>query len=138
MGPYSMRGSTTWLKARNEGLQNASLNGLQPTNVPERNVKLQGAYNSIVFPGLAYIGFFTHEGARQVLRDNSTPTPGWNRFDLGLRYAQRLQGTQLTWRLGVDNVANTRAWKETPFQYEHAYLYPLAPRTVHASVQMRL
>jgi iron complex outermembrane recepter protein len=137
-GPYALRGSATQLKARRAGAQDPRLNGLQPTNVPERNIKLQGAYNSIVFPGLAYIGFFTHEGARQVLPDNSTPTPGWNRVDLGLRYAQRLQGTQLTWRLGVDNVANKRAWKEAPYQYEHAYLYPLAPRTAHASVQMRL
>ncbi len=137
-GPFSFRGSAMQLKARRQGALDASMNGLAPTNVPERTLKLQSAYNVSALPGLAFIGFLTHEGARQVLPDNTVATPGWSRIDLGLRYAQRLQGTQLTWRLGVDNVANTRAWKEAPYQYEHAYLYPLAPRTAHASVQMRL
>ncbi len=138
LGPYAIRGSAMQLKARRQGAQDASVNGLQPTNVPARTIKLQSAYNFHTLPGLAMIGFLTHESARQVLPDNTVATPGWNRIDLGLRYAQRLQGTQLTWRLAVDNAANARAWKEAPYQYDHAYLYPLAPRTVHASVQMRL
>ncbi len=134
----SWRGSVTKLQARRAGADNSALNGLQPTNVPSLNVKLQTVYNSLFVPGLAFIGFLTHEGSRQVLPDNSVATPGWNRVDVGLRYAQRIQGAQLTWRLGVDNIANARAWKEAPYQYDHAYLYPLAPRTAHASVQIRL
>ena len=62
-----------------------------------------------------------------VLPDNSIATPGWTRVDLGLRQAQRLGATNLVWRLGVDNVFDHRAWKEAPYQYGHAYLYPLAP-----------
>ena len=73
-----------------------------------------------------------------VLPDNSIATPGWTRVDLTLRYAQRIGGHDLVWRLGVDNLADARAWKESPYQYDHAYLYPLAPRTWSLSVQTTL
>ncbi len=136
-GDVSLRGSAMWLKARREGSATAAVNGLQPTNVPAANLKLQGTYNLSTLPGLAFIGFATHEGRRMVLPDNSQATPGWTRIDVALRYAQAWQGSRLVWRLGVDNVADTRAWKESPYQYGHAYLYPMAPRSLHASVQVR-
>ncbi len=136
-GAFSLRGSAMWLKARREGSATAAINGRQPTNVPAANLKLQGTYNLGTLPGLAVIGFATHEGRRMVLPDNSQATPGWTRIDLALRYAQAWQGSNLVWRLGVDNVADTRAWKESPYQYGHAYLYPMAPRSLHASVQVR-
>ena len=40
--------------------------------------------------------------------------------------------------VGIDNVADTRAWKESPYQFGHAYLFPLAPRTWRVSVQADL
>jgi iron complex outermembrane receptor protein len=77
----------------------------------------------------------THEGQRMVLPDNSVATPGWTRVDLAARYTQRLgPASTAVWRAGIDNVTNQRAWKEAPYQYGHAYLYPLAPRVFHASV----
>jgi iron complex outermembrane receptor protein len=42
------------------------------------------------------------------------------------------------WRAGVDNVADTRAWKEAPYQFGHAYLYPLAPRTWRLALNVTL
>ena len=137
-GPWSLRGSALWLHARREGSLQPGLNGRQPTNVPARSLKLQAAYNVAAVPGLALLGFVTHEGRRMVLPDNSIATPGWTRVDLTLRYAQRIGGHDLVWRLGVDNLADARAWKESPYQYDHAYLYPLAPRTWSLSVQTTL
>lgn len=135
-GPWSLRGSGTWLRARVHEATDTALNGLRPTNVPASSLKLQAAYNLRQVPGLALLGFITHEGERMVLPDNSLGTPGWTRLDLGLRYRAQLQGRPALWRLGVDNLTNRRAWKEAPYQYDHAYLFPLAPRTLHASVQL--
>ena len=73
-----------------------------------------------------------------VLPDNSIATPGWTRVDLGARYTQRISGHAVVWRAGIDNLLDARAWKEAPYQYGHAYLYPLAPRGVHVSVQVGL
>ncbi len=135
-GAWSLRGSAMALQARRSGSADASLNGKRPTNVPDRSLKAQAAYNVAALPGLALLGFVSHEGQRMVLPDNSVATPGWTRVDLGARYTQRLPGCTLIWRAGIDNIADRRGWKEAPFQYDHAYLYPLAPRTVHASVQV--
>jgi iron complex outermembrane receptor protein len=137
-GALSLRGSVLALQARRQGAVNAERNGLRPTNVPERSAKLQAAWNVAALPGVALLGFVTHESDRIVLPDNRVATDGWTRLDLGLRYAQRVDGARWVWRIGVDNVSDERAWKESPYQYGHAYLYPLAPRTWRAALNVTL
>ena len=135
LGALNLRASAMLLSARRHASADATLNGRRPTNVPAQSLKGQVAYNLTAVPGLALLGFVTHEGNRMVLPDNSIATPGWTRADIALRYTTQALGGTLVWRAGIDNVANTRAWKEAPFQFDHAYLYPLAPRTFHASVR---
>ncbi len=137
-GDLSLRGSAMLLRARRSGSANALIEGLQPTNVPARSLKLQAAYNVSALPGLALVGFLAHEGLRMALPDNSLATPGWTRIDLGARYTQKISQQTWVWRLAVDNATDRRAWQEAPYQFGHAYLYPLAPRTVHASLAVRL
>jgi iron complex outermembrane recepter protein len=138
VGAWSLRGSALALRARREGSADAAAQGRQPTNVPERSVKLQAAYNVGTLPGLALLGFATHESARAVLPDNRAFTEGWTRIDLGLRYAHTAAGHAWVWRAGVDNATNARAWKESPYQFGHAYLYPLAPRTWRAALSVTM
>ena len=133
LGRLNVHASATWLQARRTGSQDPSINGLRPTNVPAASVKLQAAYNTQALPGLAVMAYLSHEGQRMVLPDNSLATPGWSRLDLALRYRQAWGQHAVVWRLGLDNAFNRRAWKEAPYQFEHAYLFPLAPRTLHAS-----
>ena len=124
------------LKARREGSADAATNGLQPTNVPKRNIKLQ--LRQAVIAGVQGQIGLVYEGPRAVLPDNSVMIAGWSRLDAGLRYEQAM-GTRLyTWRVGVDNLTDKRAWRESPYQYGHAYLYPLAPRTWRASLEVTL
>lgn len=112
--------------------------GLRPTNVPERTLKAQAAYRVPALEGLQVMAGLVHEGNRMVLPDNSLSIPSWTRLDLGLRQEQRIAGATLTWRLGLDNATDKRAWRESPYQYGHAYLYPLAPRTWRLSLQTDL
>jgi iron complex outermembrane recepter protein len=137
-GAFSLRGSALWLQARREDATAPAADGLEPTNVPERSVKLQAAYNVGAVPGLALLAFVSHESDRMVLPDNRVATDGWTRLDLGLRYAHGAAGARWVWRAGVDNVADTRAWKESPYQFGHAYLYPLAPRTWRLALNVAL
>jgi iron complex outermembrane receptor protein len=138
LGAWSLRGSLLALQARRVGAAAAATNGRQPTNVPERSLKLQAAYNVAAAPGLALLAWATHEGPRAVLPDNTAFTPGWTRVDLGLRWAQTWGGARWVWRAGLDNVADQRAWKESPYQFGHAYLYPLAPRTWRVALNVTL
>lgn len=136
-GNLSLRSSALWLHARRTGSADAAINGLQPTNAPQHSLKLQAAYNVAVVPGLALVGFVTYEGERMVLPDNSVATPGWTRVDLGGRFTQTVGAQTLVWRFGIDSITDQRAWQEAPYQFGHAYLYPLAPRTVHAALAVR-
>ncbi|MBY0234364.1 MAG: TonB-dependent receptor, partial [Burkholderiaceae bacterium] len=137
-GGGGLLASAMKLKARREGSAEAALNGRKPANVPENNLRLQARQSFVGMPGLQLQLGLVYEGPRAVLPDNSVAIPGWTRLDAGARYEQLVGKTLLTWRVGVDNLADRRAWKESPFQFDHVYLYPLAPRTWRTSFEMSL
>ena len=135
---WTLRAGLQWLRARVEGVSNANVDGKQPTNVPARTLKLQADHRPAALPGLTLQGGLVAESSRMALPDNSAQIGGWSRIDLGARYDTQLGGSAVTWRAGVDNVADRRAWRESPYQFGHAYLFPLAPRTFRLSVQADL
>jgi len=137
-GPWTLQAGAQWLQARREGSVNAALNGKQPTNVPARTLKLQTRYDVATLPGLALRADLVAESRRMVLPDNSVSIPGFARLDAGLRYQQSTSGVGLVWRAGVDNLFDRRAWREAPYQFGHAYLFPQAPRTLRVSVEAAL
>jgi len=115
------------------------VNGLRPVNVPDQALRLGVGYRAKVGTGLDLSASLVAEGDRMVLPDdNSTRIPAWSRIDLAARWRQQVGQTTLTWRTGVDNVTDRRAWKEAPYQFGHAYLFPLAPRTWRVGVQADL
>lgn len=126
------------LHARRQGSADSSLNGLVPVNVPETTLKLQARQGLSMLPGVQLQAGLVYEGPRSALPDNSIRIAGWTRLDAGARIEQAWGRQLLTWRVGVDNLADRRAWKESPYQYEHSYLYPLAPRTWRASLEVQL
>ena len=135
-GPWRLGASATWLQAqRQDSIINPDLNGRRPTNVPDMIVRANGVYRVAGVPGLSLLGTVSYEGGRMVLPDESIMLPAWTRVDLGLAYETRLMGQPNTWSLTVDNVANRRYLKESPYQYGHVYLFPGAPRVVRLAVQ---
>jgi iron complex outermembrane receptor protein len=134
-GAWSSHASVMLLQARQVGSSLASLNGLRPTNVPARTVRLDTSYDVAELPGLQLQAAMSHEGNRMVLPDNSAQIPAWTRIDLATRYTQTLAAAKLIWRFGLDNATNRRAWKESPYQFSHAYLFPMAPRTWRLNLQ---
>jgi iron complex outermembrane receptor protein len=139
-GPWTVEGGLQWLHARVEGsVAQPQFNGNQPTNVPGRTLKLQASYRVGAVPGLALATRVVYESEREVLPDNSIAIPGWTRVDLGARYEVRTAGNR-TWivRAGINNLFDRRAWKESPFEYDHVYLFPMPPRTAWLSLQVDL
>ncbi len=139
---FAVQASAMLLHARLSGIANEpGLNGKRPTNVPARTLRLNARHDLAAVPGLRLTGGAVYEGPRMVLPDNSIQIPGWTRLDAGLRYEQRLPGSgagTLVWRFGVENLTDKRAWKESPYQFEHAYLYPMSRRTFRLSVEATL
>lgn len=137
-GPWTVQAGAQWLHARRQGSVDPTINGLRPTNVPASTLKLQTRYDVATVPGLAWRADLVAEGPRMVLPDNSARIPGQARVDLGARYLQTTDRGKLLWRIGVDNAFDRRAWREAPYQFGHAYLFPLAPRTWRVSVEASL
>jgi iron complex outermembrane receptor protein len=137
-GPWTLNAGAQWLRARREGGQDAALDGLRPTNVPAFTLKLRAAWRMPTVEGLELQGGAVHESARMALPDNSAQIPGYTVFDAGLRYETRRAGGTWTLRAGIDNLFDRRAWRESPYQFGHAYLFPLAPRTLRVSLQVDL
>jgi iron complex outermembrane recepter protein len=138
LGAWAWQGGAQWLHARREGSINTALNGMQPTNVPAATLKLQGSYDVASLSGLSLSAALISESKRMVLEDNSMSVPGYSRIDASMRFDSSLAGKTTLWRAGLDNVFNRRAWKESPLQFGHVYLFPLAPRTLRLSVDVAL
>ena len=134
-GAWSLQGGAQWLRARVEGSADPTVDGKQPTNVPARTLKAQVGYDVAALPGLSVRARAVYESERQVLPDNSVQIPGWTRVDADARYDTRLGGVNWTWRAGVTNLFDKRAWRESPYEFSHVYLFPLAPRTWRVSAQ---
>ena len=137
-GAWSLDGGMQLLRARRDGSSEPARNGQRPTNVAERSLRALAGYRLASLPGLNLQAALVHEGNRMALPDNSARIGGWSRVDAAARYEQRAADATLTWRLGIDNLADRRAWKEAPFQFEHVYLFPLPPRTWRLSLQADL
>lgn len=137
LGAWSLGASAMWLRARREGSADPALESQRPPNVPARTLRLNGGYR--FEGGLSLDALLTAESDRTVLPTADSPRiPGWARLDVAAHYEQRTGGTTLTWRVGIDNLADRRAWRESPYQFGHAYLYPLAPRTWRVSLTAEL
>jgi iron complex outermembrane receptor protein len=137
VGPLTLRASAMAQHVRREQALLPTNDGLRPTNIPDQALKIIATWDVAQVPGLAVLANMDYEGGREVLPDDSVQIPGWTRYDLGARYTQRVGSTDLVWRTGVDNLFDRRAWRESPYEYDHVYLFPLEPRTFHASLEAR-
>ena len=138
IGAWSIGAGAMALHARREGSASAAINGLRPVNVPAYTIRLQLGYRVDSVPGLELLGSGAYDSNRIVLPDNSLQIPGVGRIDLGLRYEQQVGHSLLTWRAGIENLTNERAWRESPYQFDHSYLFGLTPRTFALSLQVEL
>ncbi|WP_374568197.1 TonB-dependent siderophore receptor [Ideonella sp.] len=138
-GQLTLQASGMWLRARREGASDEALNGRTPPNVAERNLRLMAGWQFTEITGLSAQASLSYEGPRYVLPDdNSARIPGWTTAGLAARYATRALGHEWLLRAGVDNLFDRRAWRESPYQFSHAYLYPLEPRSFRISLQTSL
>ena len=135
VGSWGLRGSALWLQARRQGSQDSSLNGQWPTNVPDRALKLQLSHD--ITSQLKLVTDLVNEGRRAVLPDNSIKLGSWTRIDAALSWQLPTGGYDTRLRVGVDNLGDRRAWRESPYQFGHVYLMPMAPRTWRAAFSTR-
>ena len=137
---WGVRAGAQWLHARVANPADPTLDGRKPTNVPEVSARVQGDVAIAGVAGLRLLAAGSYESSREVLPDNSAAIPSVTKFDVGARYDAKLADGGATWtlRAGIDNVFDRRAWRESPYQFGHAYLFPLEPRTFRVSLEATL
>lgn len=124
-GTWRIGGSVTQLQATREGSAQPGVNGKAPTNVPQTSLRLSASHTPKTEPRLSLDAQLIAESARQALPDNSVQIPGWQRLDAGLQWH-----ASSAWSLsaGVENLTDAKAFRESPYQFGHSYLFNLAPR----------
>lgn len=135
---WLLQGGMQFLRARREGSQDPTINGKRPTNVPATTLKLQVRHDLAALPGVSLQADLLAESNRIVTPDNAVRIPGYARIDTSMRYVHASSFGTLTWRAGIDNLFDRRAWRESPYQFGHVYLFPLAPRTLRLSIEAAL
>lgn len=138
VGAWGLGGSVMFIDAERRGSSQADVNGHTPVNVPEHALKLSGSYSFGAPWALTLQADVVHEGQRWVDAANTVRLPSWTRVDLGVRAVQPLsEQRSITWRLGVNNAFNKRAWREAPSMFGgHTYLFQMRERTITASAQI--
>lgn len=135
---WTLDGSATWIRAERRGsLVDPAVNGQRPTNVPTWALRANASHAIVAVPGLTLGAHLSHEGRRSVLPDASVQLPVWTRLDASLRYQTRIQNHPATWTLSVNNLLDRQYFKESPYQYDHIYLFPAAPRTLRLALETR-
>ncbi|SOE46659.1 TonB-dependent receptor [Orrella dioscoreae] len=101
------------LRNTNGGLQD----GNYARGVPKYQAVLGAEYDLPALQGLTLQGHVSRRGAQYIDINNSAEIPAWTRVDLGARYTTKLQGKEVTWRLGVDNVFDKKYWATVAPQF---------------------
>ncbi|MGE8322956.1 MAG: TonB-dependent siderophore receptor [Pseudomonas sp.] len=77
---------------------------------PEYNVNLGAEWDVPRMSGLTLTARGMHSSSQYLDQNNSKQIDGWERYDVGARYAFKVDATQVTLRASVENVLDDRYW----------------------------
>jgi iron complex outermembrane receptor protein len=115
----------TELKNTQDGLND----GNQAVGVPSFQFNAGVDWDVPGMQGVALSGRMLRTGGQYADAANNLSLPTWNRFDVGARYAFKVQEKDVTVRLGVENVANKDYWESA----QGGYLTQGEPRSAKLS-----
>ena len=135
---------TGGLSALNPKLTNtgiAATNNRNFVGIPDYKSNILAEYRLPKLAGAFFNFDWQHVGRRPMDDINSSYTPQYNLFDLGVRYTVAIGDKSVTWRVTVNNVTNVHYWStlgpgSITGQSTGSYLGHLGePRLVTASVR---
>jgi len=83
--------------------------------------------------GLHLMPGWSYTGSKEATRDDTVSAPGYNLFNLGVRYTPGGEQGRVTLRLYADNITDKRYWKDTGASYGDTFIHLGAPTTVRLS-----
>lgn len=107
--------------------------GNDAIGVPHVQINLGGEWDTPFLPGLTLSARAIHTSRQYVDAANTQSIPDWTRFDIGARYALKVDGRPVMLRANVENLFDKRYWASANSGFG---LSPGAPRTVLLSATM--
>ncbi|NIE72876.1 TonB-dependent receptor [Pantoea sp. Ap-967] len=103
-------GGVMYIDSRLTDTVNGAFDGNRAPATPEYNVNLGAEWDVPGVKGLTLTARGIHSSSQYLDQDNSKQIDGWERFDVGARYAFKVDSTQVTLRASVENVLDERYW----------------------------
>ena len=126
-------GGVTVLDAELTRTNSAATLGNRPVGVPKFSANLGAEWDLPWVAGLTLTGGMVHTGREYVNQANTQSVPSWTTFDLGARYAMRVQGKDVTLRANVVNLTNRAYWSGVA---SYGTISQGVPRTLMLSASM--
>lgn len=103
-------GGVMYIDSELTGTIGGVYDGNRAPATPEYNVNFGAEWDVPGVNGLTLTARGIHSSSQYLDQNNSKQIDGWERYDLGARYAFKVDATQLTLRASVENVLDDRYW----------------------------
>lgn len=110
-------------------------NGKDAIGAPRWQSNLGAEWDTPWLSGVTLSGRMIRTSSQYLDAANQQEIPGWTTFDIGARYATRLDGRKLVLRLNVNNLFDKHYWSGS-FSDSYSMATLGAPRTISASATM--
>lgn len=108
----------------------AANKGNKPVGVPQAQANLWGEWDTPWWNGFTLTGGAIYTARQYVDQANTQSLDAWTRFDVGARYATRIEGRPTTFRATVQNVLDHEYWSGVA---SYGAISPGYPRSLQVS-----
>lgn len=105
-----LMGGATYTQAEMTKVVSGGVKDKQVTGVPKVIAKLGTEYDLLDVPGLTLTGNINHTGKQYATNDHRVSLDSYTTYDVGARYAFKVETKPVTLRATVQNVTNKAYW----------------------------
>ena len=129
----NLTASIAGIRAVSDHTGTPSFDNKQVIDVPHVRTALFADVALPHFAGLHLLPGWGFTARKEATRDDAVSVPGYNLFNLGMRYTPGGEQGRMTFRLYADNITDKRYWKDTGASLGDTFIYLGAPTTVRLS-----
>ncbi|NWA08736.1 TonB-dependent receptor [Pseudomonas gingeri] len=107
---FRLLGGVMYIDSKLTNTTNGAFDGNRAPATPEYNVNLGAEWDVPTVQGLTLTGRGIYSSSQYLDQANSKEIDSWERFDVGARYAFKLDDKAITLRASVENVMDKRYW----------------------------
>jgi iron complex outermembrane receptor protein len=107
---FRVLGGLMYIDSELKDTVGGSFDGNRAPATPKLNANLGAELDIPAVPGLTLTGRGIYTNSQYLDQANSKEIDAWHRYDVGARYAFKVDATRVTLRASVENVMNERYW----------------------------